>query len=185
MISYGALLIPVIAAFILWKYFSHKTVWWEFCIPLFVSLIMIFSMKCIIEAVQVSSKEYWGSLVSRVEYYEEWNEWITKTCTRECCCDSKGQNCEEESYDCSYCQTHPAQWLLITTTGESVAIDQEEYIKIKHTFGNETFTELNRNYYTKDGNEYSCTWKRDSLNAVPVTTTHTYENRVKAAPQSV
>jgi len=147
---------------------------------------MIFSMKAIIEKVQVSSKEYWGSFVSNVQYYEEWNQWITKTCTRECCCDDKGENCSEESYDCSYCETHPAQWILTTTTGESISIDQNEYIKIRHTLGGEKFVELNRDFYTKDGNEYYCSWENhDSTKAIPVSTLHYYENRVKAADQSV
>jgi hypothetical protein len=142
-------------------------------------------MKAIVETVQVSSKEYWGSLISRVEYYEDWNEWITETCSRECCCDSDGENCSTEPYDCSHSEYHPAVWKIITTTGEVVLISQGEYNRIKGIFGNEKFVDLNRDYYTDDGDEYRSDWKGDSVTAIPVTTLHTYENRVKAADQSV
>jgi hypothetical protein len=185
MIIYGALLIPLIVAFFLYKYFSHKTVWWEFFIPLMISLILIFSMKAIIEVVQVSSKEYWGSFIERAEYYEEWDEWITQTCTRSCCCDSKGENCGTETYDCSYCLNHPAYWQIITTTGETIKINQSEYEKIKRKLGNETFVNLCRNYYRNDGDEFYTKWQNDSVRAIPVTTLHHYKNRVKAADQSV
>jgi hypothetical protein len=66
-----------------------------------------------------------------------------------------------------------------------VYINQTEYARIKSLFGNEAFRELGRDYYTIDGDEYHCTWNNDSIKAVPVTTLHHYENRVKAADQSV
>lgn len=185
MIIYGALLIPLIVAFVLYKYFNRNVIWWEFFIPLAASLLFTFIMKFTIEKVQVSSKEYWGSLVDRVEYYEPWNEYIHQTCTRSCCCDSKGQNCSTETYDCSYVVYHSAYWQIVSTNGEVVGISESEYNKIKQKFNNEQFAELNRNYYTQDGDEYYSKWANDSATAIPVTTLHHYENRVKAADQSV
>jgi hypothetical protein len=179
MIIYGALFIPLIVAFLLYKYFNHKTVWWELFIPLVASLIFTFSMKAIIEVVQVRSNEYWGSFVSRVEYYEAWNEYIHRICTRSC-----GENCTT-TYDCSYVQYHSPYWQIVTTTGETVRITQGQYSQLKSKFGNESFVELNRNSYSIDGDEYCSNWKQDSATATPVTTQHTYENRVKAADQSV
>jgi len=185
MIIYGALLIPLIVAFILYKYFNRNVIWWEFIIPLAVSLLFTFIMKFTIEKVQVSSKEYWGSLVDRVEYYEPWNEYIHQTCTTTCCCDSKGQNCSTKTYDCSYVRHHSAYWQIVSTNGEVVGISESEYNKIKQKFNNEQFAELDRNYYTQDGDEYYSKWANDSATAIPVTTLHHYENRVKAADQSV
>jgi len=179
MIIYGALLIPFIVAFILYKYFSHQTVWWELFIPLAVTLIFTFSMKALIEVVQVSSKEYWGSFVNRIEYYEAWNEYIHQICTRSC-----GKNCTT-TYNCSYVAYHSPYWQIITTTNETVGISQNEYSRLKTLFGNESFVELNRHYHTNDGDEYISLWKNDSATAIPVTTVHNYENRVKAADQSV
>lgn len=185
MIIYGALFIPLIVAFILYKYFRRKVVWWEMLIPLTVSLAFIVGMKITIEHSQVRSKEYWGSLVERVEYYEDWDEYIHQTCTRTCCCDSKGENCSVESYDCSYVQYHSPFWQIVCTNGETVGISELQYNEIKSKFNNEYFTELNRNYHTNDGDMYYCTWPHDSITAIPVTTLHHYENRVKAADQSV
>ena len=185
MIIYGALLIPIIVAFVLYKFFRHETVWWEFTLPVLASIIFTFSAKALIEYSQVQSKEYWGSFIQRIEYYEDWDEWITQTCTRSCCCDADGNNCSTETYDCSYCLYHPPVWQIVTTTDETVSISEGEYNRLKGIYSNETFSELSRDYYTDDGDEYSCAWQNDSLRAIPVTTLHYYENRVKVADQSV
>ncbi len=179
MIIYGALLIPLITAFILYLYFSHETVWWEFFLPLAISAVLIFSSKAIIDVVEVQSDEYWGSLIDRVEYYEEWNEYIHQTCTRSC-----GKNCTT-TYDCSYVRYHPPYWQIVTNTGEVVGISHIQYIILKKKFGNENFVELNRHYHTIDGDEYCSHWKREKSTATSVTTVHSYENRVKVADQSV
>ncbi len=179
MIIYGALLIPLITAFILYIYFSHETVWWEFFVPLTVSAVLIFSAKAIIDVVEVESEEYYGSLVDRVEYYEAWDEYIHRTCTRSC-----GKNCMT-TYDCSYVDYHQPYWQIVTTTGEVVRISQVQYMILKRKFENENFVELNRSYHTIDGNEYCCNWKRQKEKATAVTTVHNYSNRVKSADQSV
>lgn len=185
MIIYGALAIPFVFAFILYKFYCRMVMWWEFFIPLLVSIIFTVIMKVSVEASQVRSEEYWGSLITKVEYYEDWNEYIHQMCTRTCCCDSKGSNCSTEIYDCSYVKYHPKVWRITTTTGETININEAEYNRIKQKFNNEHFTELNRNYYTDDGNMYSSSWPKDSASAIAVTTLHHYENRVKAADQSV
>ena len=185
MIIYGALFIPLIVAIVLYKMYNRFVVWWEFFIPLIVSLILTFSMKAIIESVQVQSEEYWGSLVKRVEYYEAWNEYISQTCTTTCCCDSKGNNCQTITYDCSYVKYHSAYWQIITTNGETVSISEKEYKRIKQIFENENFQELNRNYHTIDGDMYHSDWSGDSTTAIAVTTLHHYENRIKVADQSI
>ncbi len=185
MIIYGALLIPFIVSFALYKFYAREVVWWEFFIPLIASVIFTFALKASVETIQVRSEEYWGSFVVKAEYYEDWNEYIHQTCSRTCCCDANGQNCGTEFYDCSYVQYHPCKWIITTTTGEEISIDKEEYDRVKKKLGNEHFSELHRSYHTNDGDMYSSEWNRDSITAIPVTTLHHYENRVKAADQSV
>jgi hypothetical protein len=124
-------------------------------------------------------------MVARVEYYEDWDEWVTQICTRSCCCDSKGQNCRTETYDCSHRDYHSAYWQIITTTGETISITESEYARIKGILGNETFKDLGRDYYTEDGDEYYCTWDGSEAKAIPVTTVHSYENRVKATDLNI
>jgi len=188
MIIYGAILIPIFTAIMLFIFFRYKTLWWEFAVPLASSFLFIILMKLIIEVSQVQSKEYWGSFISKVEYYEDWDEWITQTCTREYACGTDSEGNTEyctETYDCSYRDYHPPYWQIVNTIGETVYITEQEYNRLSKFFGNQKFADMHRDYYTDDGDMYSCNWMNDSIKAVPVTTTHYYENRVKVADQSV
>lgn len=185
MIIYTALIVPLIATIVLFVFFKYKTAWWEFPLPMVATLFFIFLFKALVVNMQVSSTEYWGSLITRVEYYEEWDEWISATCYTQCCCDAQGNNCQQMPYDCSYRAYHAPQYIIYTTTNETVYTDRNNYEKIKHAFNNSRFVELNRSYYQIDGNAYVTEWPKDSISAVPVTTEHTYENRVKAADHSV
>tara|TARA_R110000868_G_scaffold76573_2_gene220071 strand:- start:12378 stop:13529 length:1152 start_codon:yes stop_codon:yes gene_type:complete len=179
MLIWGAVFIPLLTAVMLLYFFRHETLWWELFIPLLVSLILIGSSKAIIEHVQVTSTEYWGSFVDVVEYYEDWNEYIHQTCTRTVSC---GKDCTTtETYDCSYVQYHSAYWVIRTTTNETVNITQSQYNVLMRKFGNQMFVNLNRNYHTDDGDKYYSVWPKDSILATSVTTKHTYENRVKAS----
>lgn len=179
MIIYAALIIPLITAIVLFAKFKHETAWWEFLIPTSASLVFIIIMKVTIETVQVNCDEYWGSVISKVEYYEEWNEYIHRTCTRSC-----GKNCTT-TYDCSYVAHHSAYWEITTNIGETVRITKEEYNRLKKYFGNSTFVDLHRHYHTKDGDKYVTTWNGNPEKIVSATTQHTYENRVKASDHSV
>src|SRR3990167_2897830 len=99
MIIYGALLIPIITALVLFLLFRYKTVWWEFLIPLSASFLFIMLMKFGIEASQVQSKEYWGSFISRVEYYEDWDERVSCRHSYDCNCSADDDGDEH----CSTC----------------------------------------------------------------------------------
>lgn len=133
----------------------------------------------------VSSTEYWGSLVSRVEYYEEWDEYIQQTCSSTCCCDKDGNNCQTYTYDCSYVSNHSPYWQIVTTAGEKIKISEREYDKIKAKFGNSTFQDLDRDYHRIDGDMYFSSWDGVRETSVSVTTQHSYENRIKASDKSI
>jgi hypothetical protein len=179
MIIYIALLIPIITAIVLYVKYNHETTWWEILIPITASFIFIVIMKVTIETIQVSSEEYWGGVVIRVEYHEPWNEYIHRRCTRSC-----GKNCTT-TYDCSYVQYHPPKWFVVNSINETIDISKHEYDRLVKHFGNKTFVELNRNYHTQDGDMYMTVWNRHTDKIIPTTTTHTYDNRVKAADHSV
>lgn len=185
MIIYLSLVVPFITVFILYKYFNHKVVWWELFLPIVLSALFIFGSKSLIESSQVQSKEYWGSLVTRAEYYEDWDEWISQTCTETYGCDSKGNNCKTRTYDCSYRRYHPAEYILFTKNNEVIRVDEKEYFEVQRKFGNSNFVDLKRDYYEKNGNEYYTSWDGDPLKSVPTSTIHYYENRVKVCDQSI
>lgn len=187
MILYLSLFIPIIISIGLYFFFDKNIKLLRIFGILFISsLIIVFTSKLIIEQIQTTSKEYRGSFISKVEYYEDWDEWIEQTCTRTCCCDSEGNNCQTETYDCSYVSYHSAYWVITTTTNEKIRITESQYNQIKKIFGNEVFLELNRDYHSDDGDCYYSYWdENDSLKSIPVTTLHTYSNKIKAADQSV
>lgn len=174
---YFALIIPLLAGLFLVFYYKHKIVWFEPVITIGTCLlfIFIFIFKLSVETALTTDIEYWGSLTEKVEYYEAWNERIHRTCTRSC-----GKNCTT-TYDCSYTRYHSEYWQIVTTSGRSVRISQSEYNRIKTMFGNSNFVDLNRHYYTNDGDKYVSTWDGTQDKAEPVTTEHSYENRIQAS----
>ncbi len=177
-----ALLIPVIAVIILYIFFSKKIAWWESGGIILIVLSFIAIMKYGTEISQTSDTEYIQDYVVRVEYYEEWDEWITQTCTRSCCCDSKGENCGSEPYDCSYRDYHPEYWVMITSQGQTYTISREMWVKLMIQFkATPVFADMDRDFYTIDGNMYYFLWNKDVNSIEYVTNIHNYENRIQAA----
>jgi len=188
MLIYLALLFPIVTAVLLLAFYRKYLVWWEISIPFVASLVVVIITKWASETSQVRDTEYWGSLVTQAEYYEDWNERVScrhdRYCTRTVT-DSQGQTrtesyvCgKEHSYDVDY---HPAEWLMLTDCKERFSIEQSYYYKLVEQFGNENFVELNRDYHSDDGDKYISVWNGEESSARPVVTLHTYENRVQAS----
>ena len=172
-----ALVIPVFTAIILWFWFKHKTVWWEFLIPFAASIIVILIFKYTAEWSRTRDIEYWGGSVINTEYYEDWNEYIHQTCT--CCCDKDGNNCT--TYDCSYVSYHSEYWKITGSNGENIRISKQQYELLVKKFNNEVFVDLHRGYYTNDGDKYVSTWDKNKETLEPIITVHSYENRVQVS----
>lgn len=172
-----ALIIPLFTAIILWFWFKHKTVWWEFLIPFATSIIVILIFKFTAEWSRTRDIEYWGGSVINTEYYEDWNEYIHQTCT--CCCDKDGNNCT--TYDCSYVSYHSEYWKITGSNGENIRISKQQYELLVKKFNNEVFVDLHRGYYTNDGDKYVSTWDKNKETLEPVITVHSYENRVQVS----
>jgi hypothetical protein len=112
--------------------------------------------------------EYVGYVAMRVEYYEDWDEWIDETCT-----DDNGQE-----YDCSYSEYHSSYWAMVDNGGFSYRITHSEYNDIVNfVHGMPVFEELNRDYYTNDGDRYYVAIPHEKL-VVPITRMREYENRI-------
>lgn len=182
MIIWGALLIPLLTAWVLHRWWPHRTLWWEYALPLVVCALMLACMKGCVEHRQVSSTEYWGSVATSAHYYEPWNEYVHRRCTRSYPC---GKSVCTTTYDCSYVRSHSAYWEVRTSLDEVIRVPQAKYEELRKRWTNEQFKDMRRNYHTRDGNQYFTVWPKDSLRLEPVTTTHIYENRVKAADASI
>lgn len=180
---YLALLIPAIAIAV--RLYFVQT--WKaplILAGLVVGLPFIFQ-ACSVHS-QTAANEILGGWVEDATYYERWNEYINRTCTREtgCTTDKDGnRSCQTETYDCSYVENHPEYWELNTTLG-SFNTSEENYNRLVQKFKNHNFVEMNRNSYTIDGDAYTTSWNGDSAKFEPYFINHTYENRIQAS-QSV
>lgn len=167
--------VPFITVLILLLFFKSNVVWWEIIIPLVISTILIFSAKAICIHSLTSDIQYLGGYVEEVRYYEDWNEYIHRICTRSC-----GKGCTT-TYNCSYVQYHPEYWTVLTTLGE-FKISENKYLSLLQQFNSSPiFKELYRHYHTNDGDMYYGTWKGEDSTLEPIVLEDSYENRPKAA----
>ncbi len=182
MLIYLSLLFPILA--IITHLILHKKIFqWEIVALVSLLIISIIVTKTLDEYSQTKDVEYIQDYVVRVEYYEDWNEWIEKTCSKEKCTGSgKDEKCETEYYDCSYVDYHEEYWVIITASGNQHYIDKNEWDKLKKQFNtNPIFVDMQRDYYTDDGDMYYYIWDGDIKSVEYLVTTHNYENRVQAS----
>jgi hypothetical protein len=180
-----SLLIPVLAAVVMLKWFPRYLAWWEGAIPLAVCFLFIIIFKFTVEKIQVNDTEYHGALIVEARYYEYWETYVHKTCTRTVSC---GKNCTTTvSYDCSYCDENPERWTVVNSLGDEFSVTKGYYDYLRNKWkATPEFIELNRDIdhsgeCGKDGDMYRVNWNDDPLTAEATTTSHWYENRVQAA----
>ncbi len=179
-----ALLIPVLVAFVLYFFFNHNTIWWEFLIPFGASFLLILIMKFSTELSQTSDTEYWSETASKAVYSEPWDEEVPCTHSYDCNChtDSKGHEhcstCYRHSYDVDY---HPAKWELISSSGNSITISEAKYNYFVGKWKNKSFAEQNRDYHSIDGNCYITYWPQNDNMIECMVSSHSYENRIQAS----
>jgi hypothetical protein len=179
-----ALLIPILVAIVLFIFFRHKTLWWEFLIPFATSILLILLLKFGAETSQTTDIEYWGGWVVKSEYFEEWDEEVpcihikyqTET-------DSDGNTYlvfdgYEHLYDVDY---HSPYWQLINSNGEIIIIGKNQFIQLCNRFDNKKEIDMNRNYHAIDGDKWETTWNGFDDTLEPVVTSHFYENKVQAS----
>lgn len=173
------LLYPIIIGALAMYFFKHKVIWWEALIPIGVAILFIIVFRFFVIKSITTDTEYWGGTVQKVEYYEDWNEYIHKTCYHHYKC---GKSTCSRPYDCSYVQYHPASWQITDNNGIVQSISESEYNRLMRQFKQKpTFVELARNSYTNDGDKYVFYWQGEKETFEPMYTEHTYENRVQAS----
>jgi hypothetical protein len=176
-----ALIIPLLGAgMLLWKFRTH-IVPWELAIPFAVVLIVTLSFKYGTEFSLTRDTEYWGNYLVEARYYEDWNEYISKTCYEDVPCgeDSDGNTkyCSK-SYDCSYVDYHSEYWSGVTNSGEEFDISEDQFNEFTRRFGNKDFVELDRDYHTDDGDMYKTDWDKRYETFEFVASEFGYENRI-------
>ena len=138
-------------------------------------------------SINESDTEYWGSYMTKIRHYDDWDEWVHKTCTRRVPAgrDSKGNTIyRTETYDCSYRDYHPERWTYTDNYGsEHYFCDKAEFDRAMAELGypKMIFVDMHRHYYTKDGDAQDYYWDGTFENSRTLTTWHTYTNKVIAS----
>lgn len=192
MIIWFAIFVPIGFVLVLAFGFKKQIVWWELVIPLVASFILIAICKLSTESIQTQDTEYWGGFITKAEYYEPWDEEVpcrhpkyetrTRTYT-----DSNGNTQTEtyqefvgyeHAYDVDY---HSPYWVVIDNNDIEICIDKNKFEHLSKQFNNCRFVDLGRNYHSIDGDKYVSSWDGKDDSIEPVTTVHSYENRVQAS----
>lgn len=166
------MLVPIFVSIILLLFFKRSVIWWEVVIPFvfsfLLSLIFHFSTSYILSA----KEEYRTTYVTGATYYEEWNEKVYYTETRT---DAKGRTYTVRRSRIDYHSPYATETLA---NGRTRNITIPQYNAYTSLWGNSTFVEMNRNYYTKDGNAYKTNFDNKDDHMTVVTETYLYENKV-------
>lgn len=185
-----ALLIPLFAVIVGMTYFKRKFTIGELFLPVGIGLFLIFICRICVKHGLVQDREYWGSMVVEARYYEYWETWVDQTCIRSysCNCDDKG-NCETctETYDCSYCSSHPEHWEAYDNAGNSWEISQIYYNYLKQKWlCVPQFVDMERSIdhshaCGQDGDMYRISWDGSPMRSEAAVTIHSYINKVQAS----
>ena len=177
MIIWTCLVVPFIAAIILYFFWPHKIIWWEIALPMLASLVFILISKFSIEHFQTSDTEFWTGYVVETQYYESWTEQYTEVVTTT---DSKGNTHSHVEVRTRF---HPAEHYTIDNNGIKCSINSSEYRRVQRQFRNETKKSLLRlgKISWGDGDMFYAKYPNDRNVMEVCTTTHSYENRVKVS----
>ena len=177
-------LIPIVTAGILAFKFREKTALWEYAVVLVPSLLLFFALKYSFVYISSLDKEYLSDLVSKITYYEDWDETVMVTHTRTVSC-GKGKT-RTKTYVVPERRYHPKRYVYETVTGETNDVSEDEYKLICYKLNMPAvFKDMHRSYRSKDGDAYVTSWNRTRENSYPVTWTHLYQNKVKASSYSI
>ena len=177
-------LIPIVTAGILAFKFREKTALWEYAVVLVPSLLLFFALKYSFVYISSLDKEYLSDLVSKITYYEDWDETVMVTHTRTVSC-GNGKT-RTETYVVPERRYHPKRYVYETVTGETNDVSEDEYKLICYKLNMPAvFKDMHRSYRSKDGDAYITSWNRTRENSYPVTWTHLYKNKVKASSYSI
>ena len=180
--------LPFIISLFLLIFFKKYIVWWEYIVLITLSIFFTWAFRAAFISTMESDTEYLGGYITRITHYDEWDEWITRTCTRTVHdgYDKDGKEItHEEKYDCSYRDYHPEYWAYTTNTSE-----WEHYFSNKAEFDRAmrdlgypkmVFRDMHRDYYKIDGDaqDYFYDGKPEHVRAY--VWTNTYTNKVLAS----
>jgi hypothetical protein len=168
------LIVPVVTTVLLYAYLKNKMEWWFYPIPMVASLVIVYGGKSLTEYSMCADTEFWSGYVVKAEYFEEWNElheWDTTDT------DSKGHTTTTHHSEVIY---HPPVWDVIDSNGLTVIVASHEFENLAKEFKERKFVWMAHGY-TIHGNAYIANWPKTEETMKPVTTSHTYQNRIQCS----
>lgn len=178
--------LPFITAAVLLYFFKEEVAWWEYLVLIIPSILFTLLTKEIMISIKTSDTEYWGGYVTKIRHYDEWDEWIERTCTREVPCgtDKNGNTIyRTETYDCSYRQHHPEMWFYMNNLCRyEIPVDKELFDIIKRKLqARMIFVDMHRHYYRIDGDAQDYYWDGKKEHIYTITEPHSYTNKIIAS----
>ena len=153
--------------------------------PIILGLIIIPLMSAGFKEYACSDTEYLSYYITKIRHYDEWDEWIHKTCTRKVYkgTDENGHSIyEEEEYDCSYREFHPERWSKFNNNGQEIYTTEEDFNRIKYIWGTKSiFVDMHRHYYRIDGDAQDYNWCGEWFHIETATYNHHYTNKIKGS----
>jgi hypothetical protein len=204
---YGSLVVVLIVTLIFYLIDKKAYKWWEFFVPLIITVGLIIGAKAIIDHTSVKFTEYWGETIVSVFEEEPWNEWVHRTCTETypCGTDSEGNTkyCTR-TYDCSYQDDHGPRWYCKTDLGNTYSMTEKMHDELVSLYGTgKKVVRTRKNYASRDkavnsrgtkfegtrvgktSDIFQTTWPNTEESRKGVFTKHRYENRIKASDLSI
>ena len=129
--------------------------------------------------------EYLGGYITKIRHYDEWDEWVKRTCSKEVAVgtDSDGNTIYETVYyDCSYRDYHPERWTYFDNNDEEHWLFyEEEFNYLLNHLGKPTkvFVDMHRDYYRIDGDAQDYHWNGNRNTIYTLTYEHPYKNKVQ------
>ena len=171
-------IIPFIVAIFLLLFFKKEVVWWEYLVVIAIPILISVIVRLIMISYNNTDTEYLGDYITKVRHYDEWDEWIHRTCTRTY---KSGNTTRTQIYDCSYRQYHPERWSYFDQDGEEHWLFfKEEFDEIVNKFGTKMiFVDMHRKYHRIDGDAQEYHWNGTENTAWTITNSHHYTNKLQ------
>ena len=171
-------IIPFLVSVFLLFFFRKKVVWWEYIVMIAIPIVVSIVIRLIMISYNNTDIEYLGDYITKVRHYDDWDEWVHRTCTRTY---KSGNTTRTQTYDCSYRRYHPERWTYFNSKGEEYPVYyKEDFELIKNKFGTSAnFVDMKRRYYRIDGDAQDYYWNKTEQTAYTVTEPHTYKNKIQ------
>ena len=179
-------IIPFLAALILFLFFRKKVVWWEYIILIIPSLLFTFLIKIIMVNYNASDTEYLGGYITKITYYEDWDELVQVRHEEEYVSghDSDGNPIySTRVWYTTERRYHPERWTYVDNESKyEKPIKKELYNKIKSRLGTPSiFKDMHRKYHKKDGDAYITIYDGSVKHIYDITISRPYKNKIQAS----